>query len=46
MKQNHLNDDQEMRYILRQLGFGAALGIAFLATLYFGGLLAQCVSNF
>jgi hypothetical protein len=46
MKQNHLNDDQEMRYILRQLGFGAVLGIAFLATLYIGGLLAQCVSNF
>ena len=46
MKQNHLNDDQEMRYILRQIGFGAALGIAFLATLYIGGLLAQCVSNF
>ena len=46
MKQNHLNDDQEMRYILRQLGFGAVLGIAFLSVLYFGGLLAQCVSNF
>jgi hypothetical protein len=46
MKQNHLNDDQEMRYILRQLGFGAIMGIAFLATLYIGGLLAQCVSNF
>ena len=46
MKQNHLNDDQEMRYILRQIGFGAVLGIAFLATLYIGGLLAQCVSNF
>ena len=46
MKQNHLNDDQEMSYILRQIGFGAVLGIAFLATLYIGGLLAQCVSNF
>jgi hypothetical protein len=46
MKQNHFNDDQEMRYILRQIGFGAVLGIAFLATLYIGGLLAQCVSNF
>ena len=46
MKQNYLNDDQDMRYILRQLGFGAVLGIAFLATLYIGGLLAQCVSNF
>ena len=46
MKQNHLNDDQEIRYILRQIGFGAIMGIAFLATLYMGGLLAQCVSNF
>lgn len=46
MKKKNLCDDQEMRYILRQLGFGAVLGIAFLATLYIGGLLAQCVSNF
>ena len=46
MKQNHLNDDQEMRYILRQIGFGAIMGIAFLSVLYIGGLLAQCVSNF
>ena len=46
MKQNFLNDDQEMRYILRQLGFGAVLGIAFLSVIYFGGLLAQCVGNF
>jgi hypothetical protein len=45
MKQ-YLNDDENAKYILRQLGFGAALGIAFLATLYIGGLLAQCVSNF
>jgi hypothetical protein len=45
MKQ-YLNDDQEMRYILRQIGFGAVLGIAFLSVLYFGGLLAQCVGNF
>jgi hypothetical protein len=42
----YLNDDENAKYILRQLGFGAVLGIAFLATLYFGGLLAQCVSNF
>lgn len=46
MKQNHLNDDQEVKYILRQIGFGAIMGIAFLATMYIGGLLAQCVSNF
>ena len=46
MEKKNLCDDQEMRYILRQIGFGAVLGIAFLATLYIGGLLAQCVSNF
>ena len=45
MKQ-YLNDDENAKYILRQIGFGAVLGIAFLATLYIGGLLAQCVSNF
>ena len=44
MKQ-YLNDDENAKYILRQIGFGAVLGIAFLATLYIGGLLAQCVSN-
>ena len=46
MKQNHLNDDREVKYILRQIGFGAMLGAAFLCVVYFGGLLAQCVSNF
>ena len=46
MKQNHLSEDGEMRYILRQIGFGAVLGIAFLAPLYIGGLLARLVSGF
>ena len=46
MKQNQTIDDQEVKYILRQIGFGAIMGIAFLATLYIGGLLAKCVSNF
>ena len=45
MKQ-YLNNDENVKYILRQIGFGAIMGIAFLATLYIGGLLAQCVSNF
>ena len=45
MKQNHLNDDQEVKYILRQIGFGVVLGIAFLATMYIGGLLAHLVSG-
>lgn len=46
MEKKNLCDDQEVKYILRQIGFGAVLGIAFLATLYIGGLLAQCVGNF
>jgi hypothetical protein len=45
MKQNQTIDDQDVKYILRQIGFGAIMGIAFLATLYIGGLLAQCVGN-
>ena len=46
MEKKYLNDDQEVKYILRQIGFGAVLGIAFLGIVYFGGLIAQCVSNF
>ena len=45
MKQKSNIDDQEMRYILRQIGFGAVLGIAFLATVFIGGLLAHLVSG-
>ena len=45
MKQ-YLNDDECAKYILRQLGFGAVLGIAFLIVLYIGGLLARLVSGF
>lgn len=45
MKQNQTIDDQEVKYILRQIGFGAVLGIAFLATVYIGGLLARLVSG-
>jgi hypothetical protein len=45
MKQ-YLNDDENVKYILRQIGFGAIMGIVFLSVLYIGGLLAQCVSNF
>ena len=43
MKQNHLSEDGDVRYILRQIGFGAVLGIAFLSVLYIGGLLAHLV---
>ena len=45
MKEQNFKDD-EMKYILRQLGFGAMLGMAFISVCYFGGLIAQCVSNF
>ena len=45
MKQNQTIDDMEVKYILRQIGFGAVLGIAFLSVLYFGGLLARLVSG-
>ena len=44
MKQ-YLNDDECAKYILRQIGFGAVLGIAFLATVFIGGLLAHLVSG-
>lgn len=46
MEQKKQSENEEMRMILRQIGFGAILGIAFLGVVYFGGLLAQCVSNF
>ena len=45
MEKKYLNDDQEVRYILRQIGFGAIMGIAFLATVFIGGLLARLVSG-
>lgn len=45
MKQNELSEAQEWQYILRQIGFGAVLGIAFLAVVYLGGLLAHLVSG-
>lgn len=46
MKQNQTIDDMEVKYILRQIGFGAVLGIAFLSVMYIGGLLARLVSGF
>ena len=45
MKQNQTIDDMEVKYILHQIGFGAIMGIAFLATVYIGGLLARLVSG-
>ena len=45
MKKNQTIDDMDVKYILRQIGFGAVLGIAFLSVLYLGGLLARLVSG-
>lgn len=45
MEQKFKNEDEELQFILRQIGFGAVLGIAFLAMVYFGGWLAHYVSG-
>jgi hypothetical protein len=44
MKQMQMMDE-ESKMILRQLGFGAVLGIAFLSVVYLGGLIALLVSG-
>lgn len=44
MKQTKMIDE-ESKMILRQLGFGAVLGIAFLSFVYLGGLIAHLVSG-
>ena len=44
MKQMQMMDE-ESKMILRQLGFGAVLGIAFLTFVYLGGLIAHMVSG-
>ncbi len=44
MKQMQMMDE-ESKMILRQLGFGAMLGIAFLTFVYLGGLIAHLVSG-
>ncbi len=46
MKKNQTIDDQEVKYILRQIGFGAVLGTAFLTFVYLGGLLAHLLTGF
>ena len=45
MEQKKQSEKEEMWMLMRQIGFGAVLGIAFLATLYIGGLLACLVSG-
>ena len=45
MEQRKQSENEEMRMILRQIGFGAVLSIAFLIMVYLGGLLAHMVSG-
>lgn len=45
MQKKSFIEDEEVKMILRQLGFGAALGTAFLMAIYFGGLLAKLCSG-
>lgn len=46
MQKKSFIEDEEIKMIFRQLGFGAALGTAFLMAIYFGGLIAHLVSGF
>ena len=45
MQKKSFIEDEEVKMILRQLGFGAALGTAFLLFVYLGGLIAKLVSG-
>ena len=45
MQKKSFIEDEEVKMILRQLGFGAALGTAFLIAIYFGGLIAKLCSG-
>ena len=45
MQKKSLIEDEEVKTIFRQIGFGAVLGIAFLMTVYFGGLVAKLCSG-
>ena len=45
MQKKSFIDDEEVKMIFRQIGFGAALGTAFLMAIYFGGLLAKLCSG-
>ena len=38
-------ENEEMWMLMRQVGFGAVMGIAFLSMVYLGGLLAHLVSG-
>ena len=47
MKQifGNLMKDSEAVFLIKQLAFGSAMGIGFLAMVYLGGLLAKVISG-
>ena len=45
MEKKNLKEQEEMWALMRQVGFGAVLGLAFLLMVYLGGLLAHIVSG-
>lgn len=45
MQKKSFIEDEEIKMIFRQLGFGAVLGTAFLMAIYFGGLVAKLCSG-
>lgn len=45
MEKKNFIEDEEVRYILRQIGFGAVMGAAFLGIVYLGGLVAHLISG-
>ncbi len=45
MEKKKQSENEEMWMLMRQVGFGAIMGIAFLSMVYLGGLLAHLVSG-
>ena len=45
MQKKSFIEDEEIKMIFRQLGFGAVLGTALLMAIYFGGLIAKLCSG-
>ena len=45
MEKKNVSERDEMWALMRQVGFGAVLGVAFLLMVYLGGLLAHLVSG-
>ena len=45
MQKKSFIEDEEVKMIFRQIGFGATLGTAFLMVIYLGGLIAKLCSG-